>query len=153
MIYSTWKQKQHQSISILLLEFWVIFQFAKFALVWEDKRVDTKKKKEEGWAGLERTVPHGLFVLFIPDALNVPLLMQQPESSYSLKFLLKPCVSTVHKLREGKQSQGRRKRGQSTIPRWDKTLILLSAPFFSEQVSPWLLSKPPLASINNEGDQ
>lgn len=63
-------------------------------------------------------VPGSLFVLFIPDALSVPLLMQQPESSYSLKFLLKPCVSIVDRLREGETaSESKRKRGQSTIRR------------------------------------
>lgn len=56
-------------------------QPAAFELQWEQKGAG-EVEEELGREGLFRSSP-----LFIPDALSVPLLTQQPERSYSLK----PC--------------------------------------------------------------
>lgn len=97
---------------------------------------------ELGREGLFRLPP-----LFIPDTLTVPLLIEQPKSSYSLK----PCVSNTGGLRERKAEREEERAIDKTEVRQNTRPDL--SPIFPEYVCRRLLFKPPLASMNNEKEQ
>lgn len=102
-----------------------------------------------GWAGTARAVPVVPFIY--SRRSQCPITHAAAWEILLIETLLKPCVSSADRLRAGR-AEGEEERAIDKTEVRQNTRPALS-PIFPEYVCPWLLSKPPLASMNNEKEQ
>lgn len=104
-----------------------------------------------GWDGVWRAFPVDPFYLF-----QTPLV-----SHYSCCCLrglthwnpVKVLRQQHRQTEKGKQREEERRKGQESKQRWDKTLVLLSGPFFLSVSDGGCYPNPPLKPMNNTQEE